>query len=68
MYCKFCGSYIGIFNLSYFCDFCSNLRRVVLLYGSEFINDLFLTELGLNITKITPKENEKEKEEKLKIE
>ena len=35
MYCKFCGDYISIFNLQYFCDSCSELRRLLLLIGKN---------------------------------
>lgn len=45
MYCQFCGIYNGIFNLNYFCNFCSNLRRVVLLYGFDKVDEALNKEL-----------------------
>lgn len=49
-YCKFCNAYIGFFNLNYYCLFCSNLRRVVLLYGHDTIDLLLHNELlGVSI-------------------
>lgn len=59
MYCKFCGSYISLFSLSYFCDFCSNLRRAILLYGHDVINDALVNEIGLSIIKSSESSDEK---------
>lgn len=53
---------MGIFNISYFCEFCSNLRRAVLLYGAEVINESLINELGLSLMK-TPQDKEQEKEQ-----
>lgn len=59
MYCKFCGSYISLFSLSYFCDFCSNLRRAILLYGQDVINEALINEIGLSIIKSSESLDEK---------
>jgi hypothetical protein len=67
MYCKFCGCYTSFFSLSYFCDFCSNLRRAILLYGHNIINDALVNEIGLSLIKTSDSLNESlENEEKIK--
>lgn len=61
MYCKFCQSYLGIFNLNYYCEFCSNLRRTLLLYGKDELNQTFKNEYGVSLKRdIENKDKEKE--------
>lgn len=48
-WCKYCGEYIGLFSLSYFCNFCSQLRRALLLLKKECINDLFEQYAGISL-------------------
>jgi hypothetical protein len=69
MYCKFCNEYLGIFNLNYFCEFCSNLRRVLLVYGHKEIDEVLNDNLlGVSINKKTEPKEEKEEKEEIKIE
>lgn len=64
MYCKFCNEYLGIFNLNYFCEFCSNLRRVLLVYGHKEIDEVLNDNLlGVSINKNIKTEPTNEKEE-----
>ena len=51
MYCSFCKSYISALSLyGAFCDYCNNLRRVVLLYKKPMINTILQKHLvGINL-------------------
>jgi hypothetical protein len=62
MYCKFCGDYISIFNLQYFCECCSELRRLLLLIGKNN----FLEHNKKYYIHMEIKENEEKIEEKNK--
>jgi glutaredoxin len=69
MYCKFCGEYLGLLSLEYFCPFCSNLRRVLLLYGKENMNtiltdSLHYVDVNINDKTHDTKEEEIKKDEK----
>lgn len=63
MFCKFCNEYLGILSLAYFCDFCSQLRRAVLLLKKDAINQLFEDHEGLTLLEPKPKPKEELNEE-----
>jgi hypothetical protein len=69
VYCSFCSKFIGLFTIQSYCNFCSNLRRIVLIYKETKINDVLRDNLiGVDIVDIVdmpPVENlEKSQEEK----
>ena len=51
MYCYFCKEYISALSLyGSLCDYCSNLRRCVLLYKKPLINTILQRHLvGINL-------------------
>lgn len=62
-YCKFCGCYLGL-SLQYYCDFCANLRRVVLVYKKPIINELFRKNLiGVKLGETETSEKDKRKKD-----
>lgn len=69
MYCKYCSQFIGFLTLSSYCDFCSSLRRVLLIYGKTIIDDVLNKQLlGVSILNIEQKETEQKPTEPTKIE
>ncbi len=61
LYCNFCGAYTGLFNCSHYCSFCSNLRRVVMIYGKDIVDGVVKKQLlGVSIVKEDNKEEGKE--------
>lgn len=59
MSCNFCNDYIGLNKILYsYCEFCSNLRRVLLLYGKSHLDTVLKNQL-LGISIVDKAENEK---------
>lgn len=49
-YCSYCKEYIGITSIYEYCNFCSNLSRVIKLYSKKTINEILMKHLnGLNL-------------------
>ena len=49
MHCHFCGEYIWLLSLyGSYCEYCKNLRRVLLLYSKPLINTI----LGKHLSNI----------------
>lgn len=62
MYCKLCSDYIGIMSLAYLCNYCSNVRRIILLFGKTRFADVIHRTFSVNLTD-TDLEIEIEKED-----
>jgi hypothetical protein len=50
MYCKLCSDYIGIMSLAYLCNYCSNVRRIILLFGKTRFADVIHRTFSVNLT------------------
>jgi len=49
MHCHFCSEYIGLLSIyGSYCEYCKNLRRVLLLYSKPLINTI----LGKHLSNI----------------
>lgn len=49
MHCHFCSEYIGLLSIyGSYCEYCKNLRRVLLLYSKGLINTI----LGKHLSNI----------------
>lgn len=51
MHCHFCSEYIGLLSIyGSLCDYCSGLRRLILLYKKPLINQILMKHLnGINL-------------------
>lgn len=51
MYCKLCNEFVGFLNMNYFCSYCSNLRRLLLLIGKSELDKIIYNEIGFTLNK-----------------
>ena len=50
MYCSLCESYISVFALTSFCEYCSKLRRLLLVYGKPKFSEIINRCMGVDIS------------------
>jgi len=57
MFCHFCNRFLGILNMSYFCNDCAFLRRLYLLYDTqsflEKVKTVFLVNENVSSTNVS---------------